>query len=62
MLVIKAGDLNRFKKIKRFECNICGCIFEADNTEYKPTPALASQRGEGDYRCVCPFCKNEVWI
>ncbi len=62
MQIIKKGDLNKLKKIKRFECDKCGCIFEADQTEYKPTPGIAAQRGEGDYRCVCPYCKNEVWI
>ena len=62
MKIIKEGDLNRVKKIKRFECDVCGCIFEADKTEYKPTPGLAQQRGEGSYRCTCPCCENEVWI
>lgn len=59
MKIIKKGKL---KKIKRFECNECGCIFEADDTEYRPTPILAMQLGEGEYRCTCPCCKNEVWI
>ena len=35
MKIIKEGDLNKLKKIKRFECKECGCIFEADKNEYK---------------------------
>lgn len=34
MKIIKSGDLRKFKETKRFTCKHCGCVFEADNTEY----------------------------
>jgi len=35
MKIIKEGNLNKLKKIKRFECRECDCIFDADKNEYK---------------------------
>ena len=33
MKIIKVGDVNRMQAIRRFSCEHCGCIFEADRTE-----------------------------
>lgn len=34
MKIIKAGNKNRLLQIKRFQCQRCGCIFEATKDEY----------------------------
>lgn len=60
MRIIKQGDVNRLKQIKRFECKSCGCIFEADNTEYKHE---YSQREMcGWYAVRCPTCNKCVTV
>lgn len=43
----------RLKETKRFECEKCGCIFEADKGEYTHT----TQYNETHYYCKCPNCK-----
>lgn len=56
MKIIKQGDLNKLKRIKRFKCEHCGCVFEADNTEYVHK---FSQRENCDwYEIKCPTCGN----
>jgi len=58
MRVIKYGDKNLLKKIRRFKCKACGCEFEADNTEYKHQ---YSQREMcGWYEIKCPTC--DEWV
>ena len=58
MRILKAGDVERLKQIKKFECKTCGCVFEADNTEYK---YQYSQRiDEGWYEVKCPTCGKRV--
>lgn len=37
----------------RFECDRCGTIFEADNTEYSFIPFSTYQHY---YQCSCPIC------
>jgi len=60
MRIIKHGDVNKLKQIKRFECKSCGCIFEADNTEYKHE---YSQRETCDWYSVkCPTCNKYVTL
>lgn len=57
MRVIKQGDLARVESLRRFECERCGCVFEASGTEY---------RTEHDYRngvyfvMECPTCHKSV--
>ena len=34
MKIIKEGDLSKLHKVKQFRCLECGCIFEANDTEY----------------------------
>ena len=52
MKIIRNGNIKKLKKIKTFDCDWCGCLFEADNTEYKQT----AQYNETYYYSVCPFC------
>ena len=47
MKVIKHGDIAFNKPNKEFECDYCGCIFEASHEEYTT-----------DYACNCPECGN----
>ena len=40
MKIIKQGkskeEIDRItKQVRQFECPVCDCVFEADNTEYK---------------------------
>ena len=58
MKVIKEGNLKRLKKTKRFECNKCGCIFEADQDEY----SVGYQYNEAYYMCTCPTCDCTVYL
>ena len=57
MKIIKHGDINKLKKIKTFNCKLCGCLFEADNTEYK----TGFQYNEIYYYIKCPFCGKKVY-
>ena len=56
MKIIKEGNKRQLNKIKRFECTSCGCIFEADKTEYRS----GNQYNESYYYCECPFCKRDT--
>jgi len=58
MTIIVEGDLNRLNKVKRFSCRECGCVFDADKTEY----TAESQYNETYYKCTCPTCGNTVYI
>ena len=57
MKILKEGSLNKINKIKRFECNKCGCLFEANKNEYK----ISSQYNQEYVYCECPFCHKTVY-
>ena len=57
MTIIKEGDLQKPKKIKRFECHECGCVWEAERKEYKEESA----RNESYYSMPCPTCGKTVY-
>ena len=57
MKIIKQGDANKLKRIKRFECKECKCIFEAEKNEYQ----TGSQYNEIYYYCKCPCCGSIVY-
>lgn len=69
MKIVVAGDPNRLHKIVRFECKMCGCIFDADERDYQYTEhkfvgidfldTIAETFPE--YSCSCPFCTNECY-
>ena len=57
MNIIKKGDLKRLDKTRRFSCDKCGCVWEANQTEY---------RHENDRHCdlivcSCPTCGNDTY-
>ena len=57
MKILKKGDANKLKVVKTFDCDFCGCIFEADNIEYK----TASNYYEEYNYIKCPFCGRNVY-
>ena len=57
MKIIKNGEIKKIKQTKTFDCDFCGCIFEADNTEYRS----GSQYNEIYYYSTCPFCGRTVY-
>lgn len=53
MKIIKEGDMRKLKRTRQFECDKCGCIFEADDNEYVTDYPY--------YSVNCPFCNNRVY-
>lgn len=56
MRIIKEGDINKLLKVKQFRCLKCGCIFEANNKEYKWYDG--GQCYDSGFECNCPTCGN----
>ena len=57
MKILKQGDVNKLKAIKTFNCSSCGCLFEADNTEYK---TVSNYYEEYNY-IKCPCCGGVIY-
>ena len=57
MKIIQQGNKDLALKMRRFECNKCKCIFEADKSEYES----GSQYNDIYYYAKCPCCKNTVY-
>lgn len=57
MKIIKQGDLKRLDKTKRFSCDACGCIWEANQTEYRPEWGL----NDDVIVCNCPTCGSATY-
>jgi len=58
MKIIREGNLVTTKKIKRFECARCKCIFEASKDEYS---CQAGRYNEIMYTARCPHCNEKVY-
>lgn len=59
MKIIREGDLARVKTMHRFECERCGCVLEADATEYR----TESDFRNGHYFVIaCPTCGREICL
>ena len=61
MKIIKQGKSEKelnviLNKTRRFKCDICGCVFEADWDEYTHKSYL----NETLYYCKCPNCKIHI--
>ena len=62
MKIIKQG-LNKEEidairnRTKRFLCNTCGCVFEADKDEYKASVDYQYTT----YYCKCPNCNDNAF-
>lgn len=46
---------------KRFTCEICGCVFEADKGEYYGISQMESLDNLPRYKCKCPTCGSMVY-
>lgn len=74
MRIIKEGNLNFDEKLVRFECEKCGCIFEATKDEYiqpslMPAPILSDSSIQEykwfkpfECKCKCPYCGKMIYI
>ena len=62
MFIIKDGDKEiaekKKKQTRRFECKICGCVFEADKGEYRGEECCGFCY---EYYAKCPCCRNKVY-
>lgn len=59
MKIIKNGSKERMLDIRYFECINCGCVFEANNTEYSVGYEDYEYTVEY-YYCECPFCNTNT--
>ena len=57
MKILKPGDVSKLDDTRRFECNKCGCVFEATKAEYR---GQSLSDDEWIYACECPVCKYTV--
>ncbi len=63
MKIIQHGDLSRLSLVKRFRCALCGCVFEASEFEYLPTPSAWKNTYNmpgTDFMAKCPECGSFV--
>lgn len=58
MKILAQGHMELARKPKTFKCLECGCVFEADNTEYKYD---GSQYNQDYYVCACPCCGRKAY-
>ena len=56
MKIIQEGDKQKLLQIVRFKCRVCGCIFDADKTEYQWYEVGACY--DSGLRCKCPTCDS----
>lgn len=60
MKIIKAGDLSRVHRVLRFDCQKCGCVFEANENEYEKADCWAQMHDNEEAYCKCPCCGNRA--
>ena len=58
MKILVQGDLNRLKKIKKFSCDKCGCVFLADQNEYRNN---SNQHDGTMFSINCPCCDSVLY-
>lgn len=56
MNIIKKGDLKRLDKTRRFTCDMCGCIWEANQKEYRRDDMFNEL-----LVCSCPTCGSDTY-
>ena len=63
MIIEKHGDADKIDAIRRiikFECDDCGCVFKADSTEYEIHAAIPLGCDRPYTTCKCPDCGRTV--
>lgn len=53
MKILKSGDPRIALGIRIFDCDICGCVFEAERGEYD-----CGNQFEPSPWCTCPCCNQ----
>jgi len=61
MEILKQGNIQKIRRVKRFACKHCGCVFTADNTEYRPADYYSNMHDGIDATCECPCCKSTAY-
>lgn len=70
MRIIIEGDRKiqerKHTAVKRFNCGTCGCVFDANSSEYERWGAdnmnnVAIPERYTFIFCACPCCGNKVW-
>lgn len=59
MKVIRMGE--KHLPIKRFTCRSCGCVFEAEEGEYKVASNIEWAKYGFNAKCECPYCGEMVY-
>lgn len=62
MKIIREGSPSRANNFKRFKCAMCGCIWEANSSEYRKLPHITSfgRVLQFSILCNCPCCDYEA--
>lgn len=60
MKIIKRGEIPTYTR--RFTCETCGTIFEADQGEYTSCGELAYLHDGLLYQSTCPVCGKTAFI
>lgn len=61
MKILVLGNLAVVNEVKRFRCDYCGCVFDAEKGEYDIADSLAQQKDNLEAYSMCPCCKRRVW-
>lgn len=57
MRILREGHRELVMQSRKFECDVCKCVFIADKNEYR----YRGDQREGDaWRCDCPCCGKAV--
>ena len=60
MKIIKDGKIP--SRIKKFKCDNCGCIFEAELGEYISSSQMEVMHDDlPGWKCKCPCCGNYAY-
>lgn len=59
MKILKEGIIPTKFRPKRFECEECGCVFEASNSEYRVVRDNSTQETLAE--STCPSCGCDVY-
>lgn len=61
MKIIKPGKPPSSARV--IKCSNCGCVFEAEKGEYKPSSQMeVIHDGLDNYKCDCPCCGITVYF